>query len=78
MKLSGNTQLFNLLCGELYHLLRLYRMQTSSQPSRPRRAFKEHHQIVDALEINDGELAELLMKRHISGARDTLINKINQ
>ena len=78
LKLSGNTQLFNLLCGELYHLLRLYRVQTSSQPSRPRRAFKEHHQIVDALEINDGELAELLMKRHISSARDALISKINQ
>lgn len=78
VQLSGNTQLFNLLCGELYHLLRLYRMQTSSQPSRPRRAFKEHHQIVDALEANDGELAELLMKRHISSARDTLISKINQ
>ncbi len=78
VQLSGNTQLFNLLCGELYHLLRLYRVQTSSQPSRPRRAFKEHHQIVDALEINDGELAELLMKRHISSARDTLISKINQ
>lgn len=78
VQLSGNTHLFNLLCGELYHLLRLYRVQTSSQPSRPRQAFKEHHQIVDALEAQDGELAELLMKRHISSARKTLINKINQ
>lgn len=78
VQLSGNKQLFNLLCGELYHLLRLYRVQTSSWPSRPRQAFKEHHQIVDALEAQDGELAELLMRRHISSARNTLINKFNQ
>lgn len=78
VQLSGNTHLFNLLCGELYHLLRLYRVQTSSQPSRPRQAFKEHHQIVDALENHDAELAELLMKRHISSARKILIRKINQ
>lgn len=78
VQLSGNTHLLNLLCGELYHLLRLYRVQTSSQPSRPRQAFKEHHQIVDALENHDAELAELLMKRHISSARKILIRKINQ
>jgi DNA-binding GntR family transcriptional regulator len=78
VQLSGNTHLFNLLCDELYHLLRLYRVQTSRQPSRPRQAFKEHHQIVDALESADGELAELLMKRHISSARESLINKFNQ
>lgn len=78
VQLSGNTRLFNLLCGELYHLLRLYRAQTSSGPSRPEQAFKEHHQIVDAIENQDAELAELLMKRHISGARKTLIDQLNQ
>jgi len=78
VQLSGNTRLFNLLCGELYHLLRLYRVQTSSEPSRPVQAFKEHHQIVDALEAGDGELAELLMRRHIGSAKQTLINQLNQ
>lgn len=78
VQLSGNTRLFNLLCGELYHLLRLYRVQTSSEPSRPVQAFKEHHQIVDALEARDGELAELLMRRHIGSAKQTLINQLNQ
>lgn len=78
VQLSGNTRLFNLLCGELYHLLRLYRCQTSSEPSRPVQAFKEHHQIVDALERGDGELAELLMRRHIGNAKQTLINQLNQ
>jgi DNA-binding GntR family transcriptional regulator len=78
VQLSGNARLFNFLCGELYHLLRLYRVQTSSGPSRPEQAFKEHHQIVDALENKDEELAELLMKRHIAGAKKTLINQLNQ
>ena len=75
VQLSGNSRLFNLLCDELYHLLRLYRVQTSSSPSRPVRAFKEHHQIVDAIENGDGELAELLMRRHIASAKETLIRK---
>lgn len=78
VQLSGNTRLFNLLCGELYHVLRLYRRQTSTQPSRPIQAFKEHHQIVDALANGDAELAELLMKRHINSAKQTLINQLNQ
>ena len=76
VQLSGNTRLFNLLCDELYHLLRLYRVQTSSSPSRPVQAFKEHHQIMDAIESGDGELAELLMRRHIASAKETLIQKI--
>ncbi len=76
VQLSGNTRLFKLLCDELYHLLRLYRVQTSSSPSRPVQAFKEHHQIVDSIESGDGELAELLMRRHIASARETLMQQL--
>ena len=76
VELSGNARLFSLLCDDLYDLLRLYRVQTSGQPQRPERAFKEHHQIVDAIEANDGELAELLMRRHISNARQTLVRQL--
>ncbi len=78
VQLSGNQRLFDLLCGELYHLLRLCRVQTSAQPSRPEQAFKEHHQIVDAIEKQDAELAEMLMRRHISSARKTLLKQLNQ
>ena len=76
VSLSGNTRLFNLLCDELYHLLRLYRVQTSSQPSRPAQAFKEHHRIVDAIEERDSVLAELLMRRHIASAKATLLAQL--
>ena len=77
VSLSGNTRLFNLLCDELYHLLRLYRVQTSSQPSRPAQAFKEHHRIVDAIEERDAMLAELLMRRHIARAKATLLAQLD-
>lgn len=76
VELSGNKRLFDLLCGELYHLLRLFRHQTGTAPSRPEQAFREHHAIVDALEAKDGELAELLMRRHIAGARQTLLSTL--
>lgn len=78
VQLSGNQRLFDLLCGELYHLLRLCRVQTSAQPSRPEQAFKEHHQIVDAIEKQDSELAEMLMQRHIANAGKTLLHQLNQ
>lgn len=76
VQLSGNQRLFDILCGELYHLLRLYRIQTASEPSRPVQAFKEHHQIVDAIEQSDGELAKILMERHIGNARKALLTRI--
>ena len=75
---SGNQRLFDMLCGELYHLLRMYRIQTASEPSRPIQAFKEHHQIVDSIEQSDGELAELLMGRHIANARKALLTRMQE
>ena len=73
---SDCDQLRTLLARQLYHLLRLYRVQTSSQPSRPAQAFKEHHRIVDAIEERDSVLAELLMRRHIASAKATLLAQL--
>ncbi|MCL7462607.1 GntR family transcriptional regulator [Pseudomonas sp. NW5] len=66
---SGNRTLSNLLCNELYQLVRMYRIQFSSLPNRPRQAFNEHHRILDAIAERDGELAELLMRRHIAASK---------
>ncbi|KQQ60067.1 GntR family transcriptional regulator [Pseudomonas sp. Leaf127] len=66
---SGNQTLSQMLCGELYQLVRMYRIQFSSTPNRPRQAFAEHHRILDAIAERDGELAELLMRRHIGASR---------
>jgi DNA-binding GntR family transcriptional regulator len=66
---SGNKMLFRLLCDELYQLARMYRIQYSATPSRPAQAFAEHHRILDAIAEGDGELAEMLMRRHIRTSR---------
>jgi len=65
---SNNQWLTELLSSELYQLLRMCRRRSSQVPNRPERALREHRQIVQAIENRDAELAELLMRRHISGA----------
>ncbi len=72
VKGSGNAKLASLLWGDLYHLVRMYRCRFSTTDGRPHRAFKDHNQIVDAIENRDAELAELLMRRHISSARKNI------
>lgn len=72
---SHNKMLMNLLCDDLYYLVRLYRTQFSASGSRPHRAFVEHHRIVDAIDAGDAELAELLMRRHVSASRENVANR---
>ena len=73
---SRNGKLLELLGGDLYHLVRMYRYQFSVSSSRPKRALKEHRQIIDAIEARDPELAEMLMRRHISNARKNIEGKL--
>ncbi len=75
---SKNEKLTELLCGELYHLVRMYRYQFSASSSRPKRAFEEHHRIVDAIEQRDEELAEMLMRRHISASRKNVEKRLRE
>ncbi|WP_239495319.1 GntR family transcriptional regulator [Salinicola halophilus] len=69
---SHNRMLMTILCDDLYYLVRLYRTQFSASGARPHRAFVEHHRIVDAIEAGDAELAELLMRRHVSASRENV------
>lgn len=69
---SHNQTLIDLLIGELYHLVRMYRYQFSTVANRPQKALAEHRRIVEAIESGDGEMAELLMRRHISRARENI------
>lgn len=75
---SGNSLLIRILCDELYQLARMYRIQYSATPHRPAQAFTEHHRILDALAEGDGELAELLMRRHIRASRLNIECQIQQ
>ncbi|WP_104202043.1 GntR family transcriptional regulator [Billgrantia saliphila] len=72
---SHNRMLMNMLCDDLYYLVRLYRTQFSASGARPQRAFVEHHRIVDAIEAGDAELAELLMRRHVSASRANVADR---
>ncbi|MDR5868698.1 GntR family transcriptional regulator [Halomonas koreensis] len=72
---SHNRMLMGMLCDDLYYLVRLYRTQFSASGSRPQRAFVEHHRIVDAIEAGDAELAELLMRRHVSASRENVVER---
>ncbi len=72
IKGSHNRALTELLIGELYHLVRMYRRQFSAYTNRPLKAFSEHLRIVEAIEARDGDLAEMLMRRHISAARQNI------
>jgi DNA-binding GntR family transcriptional regulator len=78
IKGSGNKLLTNQLCNELYHLIRMFRVQTSRFKTRSNRALTEHAQLLDAIEQRDSELAELIMRRHISRAKESITNFFSQ
>ncbi|MDO6446050.1 GntR family transcriptional regulator [Colwellia sp. 1_MG-2023] len=73
---SHNQQLINILCGQLYHLVRMYRCQFGMNSPRASKAFDEHSRIIEAIADRDGELAEMLMRRHIAASRKNIENKI--
>lgn len=74
---SHNARLISFLCNDLYHLMRMYRFQLGMESPRARLAFREHEHLVDALEQRDGDLAEILMRRHIRAARATIEGKLS-
>jgi DNA-binding GntR family transcriptional regulator len=65
---SGSPMLIELLCSELYPLLRLYRGQHAVRLGHNPRAVVEHQRILAAIEDGDAEIAELQMRRHIAAA----------
>jgi DNA-binding GntR family transcriptional regulator len=75
---SHNQLLIRLLCEELYYLVRMYRYQFGMASPRAKRAFSEHHNIIQAIEDKDGELAEILMRRHIAASRKNVEKRMNE
>ncbi len=75
---SRNTKLAQMLLGDLYYMVRMYRYRLSTSAGRPHRALGEHRRIVEAIAQRDGELAEFLMKRHINAARRNIEQKIEE
>lgn len=73
---SHNPALQETLTNEIYYLLRMSRYRYSGVEKRPKQALAEHRQIVEAIAERDPELAEILMRRHISRARRNIENQI--
>ena len=77
IKGSKNAHLIHLLCNDLYQLIRMYRVQMGMVGPRVSKAFDEHLAIINAIENHDGELAEMLMKRHISASQANIQTKFD-
>ena len=69
---SQNKKLIRVLTQDLYATIRMYRRYTADSRPDPRQALREHKAILDAIANREGDLAELLMRRHISRAANLL------
>ncbi len=67
-KTCGSRRLAQLLCRDMYSLMRLFRFKTGHTPGWPLRAFDFHERILEALRQRDAEMAEMLMRRHVQAA----------
>ena len=56
----------------------MHRHHTADQRRDPRQALREHRAILDAIANHEGDLAELLMRRHISRASQLLKQAMEQ
>jgi DNA-binding GntR family transcriptional regulator len=76
VRACGNARIVDALCGDLYHLLRLYRRWSGAAGERKSLAYTEHRQILMAIRSRDGELAESLMRSHIGRAAENLLRNL--
>ncbi len=75
---SHNRRLINLFYNDLFHLLRMYRSQFGLTSQRTHPALAEHSYIVDVIAAGDGEMAELMMRRHVRASRENLERALSQ
>jgi len=68
-QITKNQALIQLLCTELYPLLRLYGGKGGEVIEKSERALLEHRRILDAIIDRDDELAEIQMRRHVAAAK---------
>jgi len=78
VRASGNKRIIAALCGDLYHLLRIYRRHSGSVRERQDDAYEEHWQILRAIRARDARLAESLMRAHIKRAADHIAEQLKQ
>jgi DNA-binding GntR family transcriptional regulator len=73
---SQNRVIEHALLEEIYHLIKMFRYQSSTASTSSNNALIEHRQIVYAIEQRDAQLAEMVMRRHIARARETIKKRL--
>jgi DNA-binding GntR family transcriptional regulator len=71
---SGNRRLIDLLCGDIWCLLRLYRYPGVLSPGRIPLGYADHQSILEALEARDPDACERVMRRHLAHSREVLLH----
>jgi len=71
-RLAGNPIILRYLTRELYPQLALLRVKHRNVTGRGQAALLEHRRIAEAIACGDGEVAALLMRRHIRASWDAL------
>jgi DNA-binding GntR family transcriptional regulator len=73
---SGNQRLIDLLCGDIWGIMRLYRYPGILSRGRVPLGQADHEAILEALEAHDPDACELLMRRHLAHAQETLLHSM--
>lgn len=75
---SRNQRLVQLLCEDLYALLRFFRFRAAQARPDSAVTHAEHSAIIEAIRRRDGDEAELAMRRHVKRSRQTLLSNLRQ
>ena len=73
---SGNQRLIDLLCGDIWCIMRLYRYPGILSRGRIPLGQADHEAILQALEAHDPDACELLMRQHLAHAQETLLHSM--
>ncbi len=73
---SGNQRLIDLLCGDIWCIMRLYRYPGILNRGRVPLGQADHEAILQALEAHDPDACERLMRQHLAHAQEALLHGI--
>ena len=71
--LAGHSALLERLMGEISDLIRETRIESLSQPGRPRDSLAGHHRIADAIRAGDPQAASEAMHDHVDKVSDVAL-----
>ena len=73
---SGNQRLIDLLCGDVWILMRAYRYPGALSPGRLPEGAHAHHEIMEALLRRDADACERAMRNHLRQFKEFVIEHI--